>query len=443
MRQVVWAAVLLLAFGMILSAASLSGFWGTQLMLFDTAGTLPGSIMLSSTMATEFHLGDWTFADLTWLRSDVTMGLMQFTATGPLGAFEVFSSMTFGEFLGTDSFGFVATRTSLGGIGLWGVAALRNGGILGNTMGFLLGTFGSIGSVELYSEIGFGTGPYTSLFIMQEGLDAVWRMMAVCGLPVSIAGSGCGPSFTYLNVYTKIPLSCFDVETWTYFSPEGFSFSHLWISEVDLGLFGLMWDRLQITFAPDSKQVLFNFGFRLGETICFTPYVSVMEDLAASRIDGLSFDALEMVCTVGDVTVIVSDIVDWDPPAPPIYVLGDDARIHRNDMVGIPGDDCYTLVEASEGIGIEVGRSGCCANTFYLGLYAFFSTDLPGTSLFGWSETHLGIRYGAAPNFTVSGQLVVVNQGPTRLQLGFELLWGNPTFFGPEWQNSCCTQFVI
>jgi hypothetical protein len=249
-----------------------------------------------------------------------------------------------------------------------------------------------------------------------------------------------------LNLYTKVPLGCFDVETLTaFYWHTGFDIFRVWISDVDLGSGGLTIYELRVAFRVEQKDVLLDFGFRLAEIGCVMPYVTLVRDGpwgVEGPIDGLSIDALELVYTVGDVTFIASELFETVGGgfSRYLYVLGDDGRIHRIDQLGVLGafSECFVPVDANEAIGIEVHRIGCCGAAFKLGIYTFFDTDLPGTSLFDWSETRVRVEYGAASNLTVSGSLNVDHEQVTSLGIGIEFLWGDLVIFGPDWEAACC-----
>ena len=125
-----------------------------------------------------------------------------------------------------------------------------------------------VSNIEFYTDIALNIETFAYGGIIHEGFDEVWDRMILCDLFGPDARS-CDLTFSYLNVYTKAPLVCFDVETWTLFRRlEGFHSFNVWISDADFGLGWLTLDELKITFTVDSKVVSFDFGLRIAETVC-------------------------------------------------------------------------------------------------------------------------------------------------------------------------------
>jgi hypothetical protein len=441
-----WTVVLLLAFGIAVSASSLSGRWKTELALDIDAATFGERIFLRSELATEFRVGGWTFANVASCDSDIGLDIVKFAAAGFLGAFDVISSMTFNE-RGDDFRSVAAARTIIGGVDVWSGATLWGRDVDGYGPGVILGASGVAGNIEFYADITFNIDKSLVWHIIETGFDAFWDRLVLCDI-LGPACWNCDPTFSFLDVYTKIPWVCFDIETLALFTrSSGFQRCDVWISDVDLGFGGLMLNRFDVLFTVESKAVLLDFGLRLAETACITPYVSLVRDAPEDqgKVDGLLVDALELVWTLGDVTFIASELFDTgglDPPLPgplaPILLLGNDARIHKVDLFSGAFGECFVPVAANEAIGIEVRRAGCCGSTFRLGIYTFFDTHLPGTSLFDWSETRVRLEYGSASNLTVSGSLNVDHEQVTSLGIGIELFWGDLVIFGPDWEAACC-----
>jgi hypothetical protein len=445
------AGVIVLAFGAVVSASSLSGRLQAGLTFdIDGPGSFLENALLPFEMATEFHVEGWTFAGIARFDSGAIGFLppgdaVKFAAAGPLGAFDVISSMTFlisGPFAGS-FVGVAAVRVCIGGLDLWGGATLGGSEVRDTATGVLLGARGWVDDVEFQVDMGLNAVhmSYDSFGgTFGVGFDTYWRQLLLCDLLAPV--ETCELGFTRLNVYAKFPLSCFEIEAQARFSGvEGFDFLRLWISGIDLELGGLTLGPSMIFFNVNAKSVFFDLGLRLPETFCITPYVSLTRDTPEDMgvVDGLSLDALELIWEIGDVTFIASELfVAAGPDTFSFYRLGNDARVHPFGVNFGGSSECFTPVEANEAIGIEVRRDGCCGATLGLGLYAFFDTDLPGTSLFDWSETRVTVEYGATSNLTVSGQLNADHEQVTSLGIAFEFLWGHLVIFEPDWQNACC-----
>jgi len=362
--------------------------------------------------------------------------MTRFAAIGSLGAFDLISAIEFDPFW-DESHAISAGRAALGGVGLWGAVALDDW-MADPWLGYLFGTYGSVGDVQFYADVGLNIDPIVTWAIIRYGFETVWEQLAFCDMLFPISAGG--PVLTSLNVYTKAPFSCMDIETWIHVDPHGFQFFSLWASDVDLGIGGLLIDRMELLFRPNAKIVQFDLGFQVGEMACITPYVSLSDDPTTHHIDGLSFDALEMICTIGDVTVIVSELLNRTLMVPFFYVIGDDARIHKLEA-GVWGPWwwwCVTPIAASEAIGIEIDRTGCCDTRFSVGLYTFFDTTLPASSPFDWTETHLTFECEFSNGYTVFGHLGTHHSSGMFLQFGFEAVWGDPTVFVPDWMQICC-----
>ena len=344
--------------------------------------------------------------------------------------------------------GLAAARTFIGGLDLWGGATLWGSTGLESAAGLVLGAHGLVGDVEFNANMGLNAWFYRGLLgpfpwsSHTNDFDAFWHQLMLCDLLVPI-DFGCEPEFSVFELFARVPLDCFDVESRVLFATllDGFDFFlTLSISDVDLGLDGLTLDPFMILFAVDAKAVLVDLDLRLVETLCLTPYISLVSDPLEGMgvVGGLSVDALELIWNVGDVTFIASELFETDPFSRRLHMLGDDARIHTIDLLFEEPGDCFTPVEANEAIGIEVYRDGCCGALLGLGIYTFFDTDLPGTSIFDWSETRVTVEYGTAPGFTVSGHINANHKQVTSLGIAFEFLWGQLTVFGPGWGDACC-----
>ena len=441
MRGAVWAVVLSLVFGLAGSASSFSGRWKTELDLdIDPTAAFADSFSLWSEVASEFQIGSWTFANTTFFDSEAGLHLTRFAVEGALGAFGMISSTAFAESFGADRT-VLAGRVSVGGVEFWGGTTLWRYTAGDSGAGLIFGASGIAGGSSIYADMAFNIERPIIWRVIEMGFDAVWEQLLLCDL-LGPAAVTCDLPFSFLNVHTNSPLGCFDIETLTTFWwVDGFHLFRAWISDVDLGFGGLTLNRVDLLFAIDSKALLLDFGLRLAEAVCITPYVTWVEDASIGLIDGFSVRALEMICEVGGVKVIVSELFGAPVPGPllgPIFLIGNDARIHRIDLNFRGFSMCFEPVDADEAIGVEFERAGCCGGTFKLGIYAFFDTDLPGTSLFDWSETRARFEYATASNLTVSGYLDVFEDGIPWLGVAFELLWGDLVLFGPDWQAACC-----
>jgi len=239
-------------------------------------------------------------------------------------------------------------------------------------------------------------------------------------------------------VFVDFPWCCADVGTWISFSCLGFEGFSAWAEGIAIGETGLSIERVEVSFEEESKDFYLWFGIDIGEVVCVSPFVSLIQG-AEFTIDGIALDALELVCAVGDVSVTVSELfaplglVPFD-----FCYIGIDGAIHTLSWFDLdwtlPAECVEPMFDAEEAIAIEVRRGGCCGESFF-GLYSFFDIDL-NESLFSWLGAGARAESSISSSVSLFLEAWIWSDGIESLAFGVEITWGELRNLTGDWD--CC-----
>jgi len=431
--------VVLVAFGVVASGETLSGFVHGELDL-DFDGPWPKRIDYDLEMGIEYAIGDWSFGGLLDIEEHGLEDLVILT-TGPLGAVNVYSLYWLTGLWGMNPDPGVdlwadwdnAFWMDIAGIEMWAFSSIKATDFFDwhlSGAGLAIGGHGSAGAVEFWAEIQFNLGAMVPL-IYWNGLEYIIEKNLACDL-IDVLDPTCELDFSFAEAYVDFPFCCADATAWIAFDWDGFYAVEFWVRDIPIGETGLSLEWVDLWFEADWKDLELWFDLDIGQVLCIEPFITLDMD-GPAEIEGIEVDALELVCTLGDVTARVSELFTDDD-----YYMGIDGAIYpRHQLTGwmIPPQCVDRMWGAEQAIAIEVNREGCCGGDMFFGLYSFFDADLNGV-MFDW----LGLRARAVSPVTPSLSMYIETwiwyDGVETILLGFDYTWGTLRSVTSDW--TCC-----
>ena len=403
------------------SVAQFAGFLHLENTL-DFDAPWPDAFEIDLELALEYSAGDWSFGTL-FDAEETGLEDLAFLTTGTLGAFHVYSMYGQWDLDEQDAW----TDWDNGvwidvfGTEFWAFFSLET--VEDNVFslsgsGFAVGGHGSVGDVEVWGEMGFNLWELLPLIYWND-LETVVDQNLACDF-ITVVSPTCAMDFSYAEFFAQLPFCCIDASAWIGFDEWGFYGLELWVKDVPLGNTGLMIDWIDLWYDVDEKDLNLWFGIGAGDTLCITPYLS-LDDESAPSIGWISVDAVELVCTLGNVKVTVSELLSGDD-----WFIGTDGAIYSldDDFAWIIPSDCVDAAYGvDEAIAIEVSGDACCGSGSTLGLYNYFDFDLDG-SLFSW----LGLRARAETSLSSSlstyMEVWLWHDGIDSVAFGIDAAWG-------------------
>lgn len=440
MVRVAATAVLCVGLMASIGVGQLAGFFHAEIE-FDLDGAWPESIETDLALGVEYALTDWTFGSLLYAGRDGLENLA-FLAKGPFGALNVHSLYWlqefswFGQFPGPDlSYADWdnAIWIDVSGVELWGFFSVQTEDGFGEHLsgsGLAIGGHGVAGDVGIWAEMSFNLEPLVP-FIYWNGLEETIDQDLPCDL-VYVLDPTCSLEFSFAEAYLEFPFCCADVTAWMGVDCLGDFALEAWVRDIPIGQTALVLEWVDLYFDVDGKDLDLWFGLDLGEVLCVTPFVSILEGQDVT-VDGIELDALELTCELGGVAITVSELFSLDD-----YYIGTDGGIHRWDVCDfgwvIPEECVDVMVEVEEAIGIEVRRDGCCGESF-VGLYSFFDVDL-NDALFDWLGMRARAEIALSSMLSMSLETWLESEGVTWIALGFDVTWGTLRLLSKD--PMCC-----
>jgi hypothetical protein len=306
--------------------------------------------------------------------------------------------------------------------------------------GLAIGAHGLAGDIEVWSEIRFNLHPVLP-FIYENGIEKTVEKNLACDL-IDIIDPTCSLDFTGADFMFDFPFCCADVGSWISFGTGGFYWAEFWMLDLATGIPGVTLERTSLVFTPDEKMLYFWLEFDPGAGLCITPFVTLdmppfgpfFDIQNAGTIQGFEIDALELVCNIGDVKVVISELFTSDD-----YYIGEDAAIHkRSDFVSFATfpDDCVNpAYGVQEAIAVEIGRDGCCGNETFIGIYSFFDIDLHDV-LFDWLGVRVRAEMSFSPSISAYVEAWIWYDEFDAIILGFDYSWDTLRALIKDWD--CC-----
>ena len=443
MKTLLIIAVLVVVLGIPVYAQSLSGFIDhSTILYFDSGGF--DEFGFSTKIGIEYGIADWAFGafldleDNSWHWDE--WDVLAFSAVGSLGATEVYSLLQFesyGEPLSTSDMWQdwdTVLRTEIADVEMWAILSLlarTDDEVSFSGAGSAFGLHGQSGGLEVWAEVQFNLYSVVD-WIFWNGFDEVLRKNQACYLIEVDDWTSCEMEFSFADLYVTFPFLCTDVGTWIGFDDDGFHAFEVWVDDLETGIDWLQIDYIDLWYELDEKDFDMALGVSLGDAACVKPYVSLVQDNSFS-VSGIRIDALELSFQIGDVTIVVSELMDDHD-----HYLGIDARIHPwgwNDSIFLIPSVCIDpMFGAEEAIGIEIGGTGCCA-PFLLGIYSFFDIDLTGV-LFDWMGLRVLFKDELTSKLSWSVESWLMYDGLEWIEFGFSYNWGDVRSISSD--ETCC-----
>ncbi len=369
----------------------------------------------------EYSVGDWSFGTL-FDAEETGLEDLAFLATGALGAFHVYSM--YGQWdldsdLWTDWDNVV--WVDLFGAELWCAFSLQTEddhlfSLSGS--GFAVGGNGTVGDVEIWGEMSFNLWRLLP-WIYWNDLETVMDQNLACDF-IAVEAPTCAMDFSYTQLFVQFPVCCLDVTGWIGFDCGGVAGVELWTKDVPIGNTAFAIDWIDLRYQVNEKNLNLWFGIDAGDTVCITPYLSI-DDESEHSIAGISVDALELVCTLGDVKVTVSELLSDDA-----WFIGTDGAVYSydNGFAWIIPPDCVDVAYGvDEAIAIEVSGDACCGRGSTLGLYNYFDFDLDD-SLFSWLGVRARFETPLSSALSTYVETWIWYDGIESIAFGLDVTWG-------------------
>jgi hypothetical protein len=433
---VIGVVFLAVAFLALPAAAQVAGFFHGDAEL-DFDGGLLDALWLDITTGVEYSIDGWSFG-VTFDAGNEGLADLAFLTTGLWGALHVYSMYGLWD-VASGSMAADwdnAVWTQMFGVDLWGIFSVQteydNGAVPDlSGAGLSVGGHAAPGDLEMWWEVCFNSWQILPL-IYWNGLDSVMDKNLACDF-ISVDAPTCALDFTYADFFFRFPFCCIDVQSWISFDCDGFDDLRVWVQDIPLGNSPFTLSTVALDFDLTGKQIDVDLGIDAGDVACITPYLTLNQDSEYS-ISGIYVEALQLVCTLGDATVTVSELL-----SPREHYVGQDGAIHTFTYDyyhwTFPSECVDPLFDVSEAISIEIGREGCCGGHSKLALYNFFDFE-SHDALFGW--VGLRARAEASLTSTVSTYLETWYwvDGLESITFGIDISWG--TLRSLPKDQDCC-----
>jgi len=418
MKKALVLTLLLLGVGAAAFAGPLSGDAEVCVKFEDPTGTGAWTIsVFDTTIELDYTVGSFVFGINAIFDLDAFDNLY-FEADGTLGTFRLSSMLDFEP----QTPAFMAWCTSagitLGGADLFAMFMVQNLGTPDEPSigaGSLIGVSGTAGDVNVTAVSFFNMEPYlldyglSGLYFHFYGWEtlASWDIYNSCGtlykpyvIPWAVSAANCGMAWTAAGIYADFPFTCVDATVYATFScTNGFDALGIWLTNINVGLPWLQISEVDIDFTVQSKSVFVYWDLILGDTVCITPYISLLGDNFYT-IGGLELNALILEYSYNGVTIKAGEIFDhtWRSG----YVSNARAYYFTLDGGLSYYATCYYNTAYDEFFGVWVDGDSCCGGAYDVSVINFFDTGSAGGTLFEWQETVASIEVGIGTNVSLS-----------------------------------------
>jgi len=463
-KALVVAMVMVLGLGLAAWAGSFSGEWNSKVS-FDLSAGAGSAITLAgfqSFIDVQYGVGTFTFESSTLFREAGLLG-QWFEAFGTLGAFQVWSLLTFDPanalFVDFEA----VVDVSIAGVEIYAGAALQDPSWNGTWtssvysvptgdvgFGSLFGVIGTAGDLKVGGEIDFNVSPLIHWVWHYGVFGGVtdWTYF-VCD-PYDIEGAAwqsltviqtdCTTAFSYATFYAEYPWACADILAYLEFSCDGFTGFSIGVENVDFGLSWLNIYAFEVNFTTQSKSTGLWFDIAVADTVCFTPYIEVVTEEGSNySITGLELNALTVSYDLAGCTIGWGQIFDHEwvrhsgwmtgynyAPYADNWYFTPTGGITRNEGYGCAaafgsGNDVYP----NEYFGIACDSDSCCGGALSFGVHNFLMSDAGASmyGIFGWLGTYASVNVGIGSNMNVMAGMKVDYESLQSFTIGFALTW--------------------
>ena len=428
MRRIPVLLFLCVGFATVGAVGQVAGFTHSEVVIDIGAPGIDG-LEFNCDLGFEGALDNWTLGGLINLE-DTGLERLAFLARGSIGAFNIYSlyqveALDGGTPIPDDNILSAwdnAVWTTIVGADLWAFFSNVQEDWLGATLigtGISIGAHAFAGDVEICGEVTSNLSPMLP-YIYWNGLEKVVERNLACDL-IQVLNPTSDFGFELAEFAFDFPCRCADISSWISFSTQGFNGLAVEILDFASGLPGLTVEAFGIFFLPEEKFTVLELGLDPVTGLCITPYVTLAFD-ALTTPTGLQVDALELDYSIGDVSVVVSELLADDD-----YYIGVDCAIHEYPWLSMDlafPDECVDPVHGvEEAIGIEVGQSGCCGGESFVGIYNYFDIDL-SDALFDWLGARVRTEFGLSTCLSVFAEAVVWHDEYDTITFGFDCTCG-------------------
>ena len=437
MKRILGLMVVCVVLVSTIAIGQMAGFVDNEIFV-DFGEPWSDALWLDFEVGFEYTVGSWTFGALADLYEEGLYDLA-FVTVGSIGAIDVYSMY----WLDGEDFDYEdnmyadwdnAAWTTIAGADFWVLFSQvehRDFGWDGSGAGLAIGTHGTAGDVEVWSEIQFNLYPLLP-FIYENGIEKTVEMNLPCDL-IDVIDPTCRLDFTGAQFLFDFPFCSADAGSLIGFGTGGFYGVEFWMLDLATGIPGVILERTSLVFTPEEKTLYFWLGFDPGPSLCITPFVTLDLD-DPTTVVGCEIDALQLACTIGDVSVVISELFANDD-----YYIGIDGVIHEYWGLlsyGTLTEDCVDeAFGVQEAIGIEIGRDDCCSNESFVGIYSYFDLDL-ADSLFDWLGLRARVELAFSPLLSAFVEAWIWHDEFDSIAFGFDYSWGTLRALTKDW--TCC-----
>jgi len=364
-RALVLSLICVLGLGFSSLAASLTGYWDTDVSIDPQQANFNAAISLDSVLSVTYTVGDWAFTSLTTLDETGWIG-QEFDVAGVLGAFTIDSTLIFDP----DVPSFTSWETNAG-VSIAGV---------------------SFGADFTLSDTG------TKLVLSGDGVAGD----VTVGVDVTLGdGVDCDFDFNEVVIDLGFPFCCADVWAEVAFNCSGFEYANFGTKGIVIPLLPYLTLDAEVDFTMQTKSFSLTPHLDFGDFACFDLDISFATSGGTYPtplvIGDISISGISLTCDIGAVTF--TGVTD--------YAGG----------LGPEGFENYW-----EYYSISTNDDACCGPfTFDLSIY--FKDG--GLKLFDVGLIDANMSLQVATQFTFNmGLMIDVNLGTfTQWTVGFLVEW--------------------
>jgi hypothetical protein len=361
-RALVLSLICVLGLGFSSLAASLTGYWDTDVTIDPQQTNFNDAIGLTSELSVTYTVGDWAFTSLTNLDETGWTG-QEFDVAGVLGAFTLDSTLIFDP--ATPAF---TSWETIAGVSIAGVSFSSDFTLDSSGTQIVLSGSGVAGDVTVGVDVTLGSG------------------------------DGCDFDFNEVVINIGFPFCCADIAAEIAFDCSGFEYVEF--STGGIAVPNLPWLTIDavLHFTMDEKTLTLSPNVDFGDFACIDLDIDIdytggdMEDLS---INSFVISGLSLTCDIGAVTF--TGVSSFDG--------------------GLGPNEAYW-----EGYTIETSDDACCG-PFSFDLSIWFLDG--GTKLFdvGLIDANMELQVATQFTFNMGLQVNVESGSFTQWTVGFLVEW--------------------
>lgn len=418
-KALVISFLLVAGLGLAAFAGPLSGSW---CVYTGFAEFQPVSMLyFESDVTLDYTTCGWTFSTTAVIEKHGFSNLY-FEASGSVGAFGFYGVLDF--IPQTPSFKFMAgaANLSIAGMTVYAIGVLSNANAAtaldpDNGIGYNVGAFGDAGVCSVWVEAQFNLATtigdlydYGYDYVVGE-LLSFHRCTGAKSIGYDVLQTGCNPAWTGLDVYVEFPFACMDLITKVNFGCQyGFEKVCFELDDLCLGIDWLLLDDLNICFEVQTKTVCAEIEIVVGDCVCITPYLSLMDSGTAGlvQITGISLDAVSIDYDMGQGVTFKAGHL-FNPNRPRVGNCRSDLVGYHWDAAGVLKSswytDCWITYDGvhypDEYYAVLIDGDACCGGAFSVEVFNWFDTTLAATSFMDWVQTRAALKIGLGANTTL------------------------------------------